>query len=102
MASSERWHTARRWAGIACCLVCSITAVSAQDGCWERMTAAGVQAFEQGDYAEEVRQFQAALPLADAADEIGVRLEGRFLRLTLRSPTAPALAVATRASGGRA
>jgi len=30
------------------------------------VTAAGVQAFEQGDYAEAVRQFQAALPLADA------------------------------------
>ena len=30
------------------------------------MTAAGVQAFEQGDYAAAVRQFQAALPLADA------------------------------------
>ena len=28
--------------------------------------AAGVQAFEQGDYAAAVRQFQAALPLADA------------------------------------
>jgi tetratricopeptide (TPR) repeat protein len=66
MASSERWHTARRWAGIACWLVCSVTAVPAQEGRWERMTAAGVQAFEQGDYAETARQFQAALPLADA------------------------------------
>jgi hypothetical protein len=66
MASSERWHTARRWAGLACCLVCSVTAVSAQEGRWERVTAAGVQAFEQGDYASAVRQFQAALPLADA------------------------------------
>jgi tetratricopeptide (TPR) repeat protein len=27
--------------------------------------SAGIQAFEQGDYAEAVRQFQAALPLAD-------------------------------------
>src|SRR5215831_7223774 len=66
MASSERWHTARRWAGIACCLVCSVTAVFAQEGRWERATAAGVQAFEQGDYAAAVRQFQTALPLADA------------------------------------
>ena len=66
MASSERWHTVRRWAGIACWLVCSVTAVSAQDGRWERVTAAGMQAFEQGDYAEAARQFQAALPLADA------------------------------------
>jgi tetratricopeptide (TPR) repeat protein len=46
-------------------LVCSVTAVLAQDGRWERVTAAGVQAFEQGDYAEAARQFQAALPLAD-------------------------------------
>ncbi len=30
------------------------------------MTAAGVQAFAQGDYAEAARQFQVALPLADA------------------------------------
>jgi hypothetical protein len=29
------------------------------------MTAVGVQAFEQGDYTAAVRQFQAALPLAD-------------------------------------
>ena len=65
MANSKRWYTARRWAGIACWLVCSVTAVSAQDGRWERMTLAGVQAFEQGDYAAAVRQFQAALPLAD-------------------------------------
>jgi tetratricopeptide (TPR) repeat protein len=66
MASSEPWHTARRWAVVALWLACSVTAVSAQDGRWARVTAAGVQAFEQGDYAEAVRQFQAALPLADA------------------------------------
>src|SRR5712691_4418394 len=66
MTSSERWHTARRWAGIACWLVCSVTAVSAQEGRWERVTTAGVQAFEQGDYAQAVRQFQTALRLADA------------------------------------
>ena len=65
MASGAWWHTARRWAGVACWLVCSVTAVLAQDGRWERVTAAGVQAFEQGDYAEAARQFQAALPLAD-------------------------------------
>jgi tetratricopeptide (TPR) repeat protein len=40
--------------------------VSAQEGRWERVTAAGVQAFAQGDYAAAVQQFQAALPLADA------------------------------------
>jgi hypothetical protein len=67
MAHSERWHTAQRWAGVACWLVCSVTAVLAQDGRWQRMTAAGVQAFEQGDYAAAVRQFQ-------AAGEIGVGL----------------------------
>ena len=66
MVSSAWWHTARQWAGVACWLVCSVTAALAQDGRWERMTAAGVQAFEQGDYAEAARQFQAALPLADA------------------------------------
>jgi tetratricopeptide (TPR) repeat protein len=66
MASGERWDTARHWAGIVCWVVCSVTAVSAQEGRWERVTAAGVQAFAQGDYATAVRQFQAALPLADA------------------------------------
>jgi len=44
----------------------SVTAVAAQEGRWERVTAAGVQAFAQGDYAEAARQFQVALPLADA------------------------------------
>ena len=46
--------------------MCSITVVAAQEGRWERVTVAGVQAFEQGDYAAAVRQLQAALPLADA------------------------------------
>ena len=49
-------------------LACSVTAVSAQEGRWERLTATGVQAFEAGDYAEAVRQFQAALPLADVGN----------------------------------
>jgi tetratricopeptide (TPR) repeat protein len=66
MVSIARWQTARRWAVVAFWLVCSLTDVAAQDGRWERVTAAGVQAFEQGDYAEAARQFQAALPLADA------------------------------------
>jgi len=46
-------------------LVGSLTAVSAQDRRWERLTARGAQAVAQGDYAEAARQFQAALPLAD-------------------------------------
>jgi tetratricopeptide (TPR) repeat protein len=66
MVSIARWQTARRWVGVAFWLVCSLTDVSAQDRRWEHVTAAGVQAFEQGDYAAAVRQFQAALPLADA------------------------------------
>jgi tetratricopeptide (TPR) repeat protein len=48
-----------------CWLVCSVTVVSAQEGRWERVTVTGIQALEAGDYAEAVRQFQAALPLAD-------------------------------------
>jgi hypothetical protein len=42
--------------------------VAAQEGRWECLTVAGVQAFVQGDYAAAVRQFQAALPLADAGN----------------------------------
>ena len=66
MTRITRWHTACGWALAACWLVGSIMAVSAQEGRWERVTAAGVQAFAQGDYAEAARQFQVALPLADA------------------------------------
>jgi hypothetical protein len=51
MASSKWWHTARCWAGLVCWLVCSITAVAAQEGQWARVTAAGARAFAQGDYA---------------------------------------------------
>jgi tetratricopeptide (TPR) repeat protein len=47
-------------------LLCSLTDVAAQEGRWERVTALGMQAVAQGDYAEAARQFQAALPLADA------------------------------------
>ena len=66
MTSIERWHTSWRWAVAVGWLVCSVTNVSAQDRRWERLTAMGVQAVAQGDYAEAARQFQAALPLADA------------------------------------
>ena len=66
MTRITRWDTAWRWALAACWLVGSVTAVFAQDGRWERVTAAGVQAVAQGDYAEAARQFQVALPLADA------------------------------------
>jgi tetratricopeptide (TPR) repeat protein len=65
MGSIGQWHTALQWAVVAFWLVYSVTAVLAQEGRWERVTATGVQAFEQGDYAEAARQFQAALPLAD-------------------------------------
>src|SRR5437762_652686 len=66
MASRAWWHPGRCWAGVVFWLVCSVTAVSAHDGRWERVRAAGVQAFERGDYAEAARQFHTALPLADA------------------------------------
>ena len=85
MASSDRWNTTWHCAGIECGLVCSVTAVSAQEGRWERVTAAGIQAFEQGDYAAAVRQFQAALPLADAGIRAGLPrlLQRDEARLTL-------------------
>ena len=66
MTSIARWHTYGRWALVVVGLVSSVTAVAAQEGRWERMTAAGAQAFAQGDYAEAARLFRAALPLADA------------------------------------
>src|SRR2546422_2433028 len=76
MTSIERWHTSWRWAVAVGWLVCSVMDVSAQDGRWERVTAMGVQAFAQGDYAEAVRQFQAALPLAEVGS-----LAPRFMKL---------------------
>jgi tetratricopeptide (TPR) repeat protein len=66
MQRSKRGHTSWRWVVAVGWLVCSVTAGSAQEGRWERVTALGVQAVAQGDYAEAARQFQAALPLADA------------------------------------
>ena len=66
MGSITQWHTAWRWAVVAGWLVGIVAAVSAQEGRWERTTAAGMQAFAQGEYAEATRQFQAALPYADA------------------------------------
>jgi tetratricopeptide (TPR) repeat protein len=66
MTSIARWPTSWRWAVAVGWLLGSLTDVSAQDGRWERATALGMQAFAQSDYAEAARQFQAALPLADA------------------------------------
>ena len=50
MASITRWHIYGRWALAVVGLVGSVTAVAAQEGRWERVTAAGAQAFAQGDY----------------------------------------------------
>ena len=66
MTRITRWHPYAWWALAVVGLVSSITAVAAQEGRWERVTAAGAQAFAQGDYAEAARLFRAALPLADA------------------------------------
>jgi hypothetical protein len=55
MARSERWRSTRYWVGLACCLMGRVTAVAAQEGRWERLTVAGVQAFVQGDSAAAVR-----------------------------------------------
>ena len=87
MTRITRWHTAWGWALAACWLVGSIMAVSAQDGRWERVTAAGVKAFAQGDYAEAARQFHVALPLADAGSlstSLIKRLLMRFERIQQR------------------
>jgi len=83
MTSSERWYTSWRWAVVvaALWLMGSVMDVSAQEGRWERMTAAGVQAFAQGDYAEAVRQFQAALPLAEAWRPADERLATSLMHL---------------------
>ena len=81
MTSITRWHTAWRWALAACWLVGSVTAVAAQDGRWERATAAGLQAFAQGDYAEAARQFQAALPLAEERRPDAERLATSLMHL---------------------
>jgi tetratricopeptide (TPR) repeat protein len=66
MVRRARGHMAWRWVVAVGWLVGSLAAVSAQEGRWEHLTALGAQAFAQGDYAEAARQFQAALPLADA------------------------------------
>src|SRR5574341_318679 len=81
MASITRRHTAWHWALAACWLMGSVTPVSAQDGRWERVTAAGLQALAQGDYAEAARQFQAALPLAQGQRPDDGRLATSLMHL---------------------
>ena len=81
MAHITRWHTTWHWALAACWLLGSGTDVSAQEGRWERVTAAGAQAFAQGDYAEATRQFQAALPLAEGRRPDAERLATSLMHL---------------------
>jgi tetratricopeptide (TPR) repeat protein len=81
MARITRWHTVRCWAFAACWLMGSVTDVSAQDGRWERVTAAGVQAFARGDYVEAARQFQAVLPLVEGRRPDDGRLATSLLHL---------------------
>jgi len=81
MARITRWYTAWHWAFAVCWLLGSVTAVSAQDGQWERVTAVGAQALARGDYAEAARQFQAALPLASGRRPDNERLATSLLHL---------------------
>ncbi len=66
VASITRCGTLWRWVVAALLVLGSVTDVSTQDRRWERVTRAGVQAFEQGDYDEATRQFHAARALAEA------------------------------------
>jgi tetratricopeptide (TPR) repeat protein len=64
VASSKRCNIPWRWAVAVLWLTCSITGVCAQEQPWERVTNAGLEAFDRGDYAEAARQFEAALTIA--------------------------------------
>jgi tetratricopeptide (TPR) repeat protein len=69
------WTVAVLW------LMCGVSDVYAQDVRWESMTTAGVRAFEQGDYAEAARQFQAALAIAETLTPDDPRLSTSLINL---------------------
>ena len=65
VASGKRDDMPWRWAVATLWLACSVAGVYAQDLRWDRVTTVGLQAFDQGDYNEAARQFEAALAIAE-------------------------------------
>ena len=60
-------------AGLVCLLLWSVYAIAQQED-WERRMRAGVAAYQQGDYAEAVKQTRAALTVAEAFGPDDLRL----------------------------
>ena len=83
MASSKRCDTPWCWAIAVLWLMGSVIDVYAQDVRWERVTSAGLQAFEQGDYDEAARQFQTALAMAEAFGPDDPRVSRGLMNLAI-------------------
>lgn len=87
MTRIERWNRPLWWAVTVFCLLGSVAGVSAQRGPWETATRAGVQAFDQGHYAEAAQQFQAALTMAETFMPDDPRLPTSLMNLAAVSRT---------------
>ena len=59
--------TKTRWwlVGLVCLALAAVAYVFIQDGRWETYSTSGIDAYQQGDYAEAEKQFGAALKEAE-------------------------------------
>ena len=74
-SNSLPWVVAVLW------LMLGAAGVYAEDASWDRATTAGLKAYEQGQYVEASRQFQAALAIAETLPPDDPRVPTSFLRL---------------------
>jgi Tfp pilus assembly protein PilF len=74
-SNSLPWIVAVLW------LMLGTAGVYAEDVSWDRATTAGLKAYEQGQYVEASRQFQAAVAIAETLQPDDPRVPTSFLRL---------------------
>lgn len=81
MVRMTSWSPAWCWAVVGLWLMGSIAPGHAQETGWEAVTTAGLQALEQRQYSEAIRQLQSALALAEAGPPDDPRLLSSYMHL---------------------
>ena len=69
------------WAVAVLWLMLGTAGIYAEDVSWDRATTAGLKAYDQGQYAEAARQFQAALTIAETLRPDDPRVPTSIMRL---------------------
>jgi tetratricopeptide (TPR) repeat protein len=77
----NRWGNSLPGAVAVLWLMLGVAGIYAEDVSWDRATTAGLKAYDQGQYAEAARQFQAALAIAETLKPDDPRVPTSLIRL---------------------